>query len=284
MDRCRFSYPVRLMSRCLHVSPSGYYAWKKHRPSRRAVANATLLERIRELHETSDGTFGAPRMWEELTFEEIPCSPNRVARLMRQAGLQGIPIRRRRGGRRKKSRPPGIEDLLMRDFNADRKNHKWVIDITEIPTDEGKLYVAAVQDLCTKKVPGWSMSSRQTRDLALQAVLMALLQCEEGDEVILHSDQGSQFTSGDYQRLLKRHHVTCSMGSVGTCADNAAAESFFALLKRDRIHRRRYATRAEARRDVFDYIERFHNPRMQRRLIRQARKEAGLTQPSTESG
>jgi putative transposase len=128
------------------------------------------------------------------------------------------------------------------------------------------------------------MSRRQTRDLALQAVLMAPLQCDEGDEVILHSDQGSQFTSGDYQRLLQRHRVTCSMGAVGTCADNAAAESFFGLLKRDRTRRRKYETRAEARRDVFDYIERFHNPRMQRRLIRQARKDAGLTQPSTEMG
>jgi len=273
-----------MMCRCLKVSPGGYYAWKKRQPSPRAVANQALLQRIREIHELSDGSFGAPRMWEELNFEEIPCSRNRVARLMRQEGLRGVPVRRRRGGSRKKRRPPGIEDLLMREFNADRKNQKWVIDITEIPTGEGKLYVATVQDLCTKRVPGWSMSRRQTRDLALQAVLMALLQCDEGDEVILHSDQGSQFTSGDYQRLLQRHKVTCSMGAVGTCADNAAAESFFALLKRDRIHRRRYATRAEARRDVFDYIERFHNPRMQRRLIRQARKEAGLTQPSTDMG
>ena len=284
MDRCRVSYPVRLMSRCLHVSPSGYYAWKKRRPSRRAVANAALLERIRELHEASDGTFGAPRMWEELTFEEISCSPNRVARLMRRAGLQGIPIRRRRGGRRKKSRPPGIEDHLERDFVADRPNHKWVTDLTEVPTDEGKLYLGAVQDLYSREVVGWSMSSRRPRDLALQAVLMALWQREDNKPVILHSDQGSQFTSGDYQRFLKRNRLTCSMGAVGSCADNAAAESFFALLKRDRIHRRKYGTRAEARADIFDYIERFHNPRMRRRLIRQARKEAVLTQPSTESG
>jgi putative transposase len=248
------------------------------------VANAALLTRIRELHEVSDGTFGAPRMWEELTFEEISCSPNRVARLMRQARLQGIPIRRRRGGRRKKSRPVGIEDHLGRDFVADRPNHKWVTDLTEIPTDEGKLYLATVQDLYSKKVVGWATSSRQTRDLVLQAVLMALWQREDNKPVILHSDQGSQFTSGDYQRFLKRHNLTCSMGAVGTCADNAAAESFYALFKRDRVHRRRYATRAEARADVFDYIERFHNPRMQRRLIRQARKEATLTQPSTESG
>jgi len=191
MDDCRDSYPVRLMCRCLRVSPSGYYAWKNRRPGPRAVANTALLHRIRELHDLSDGSFGAPRMWEEMNFEEIPCSLNRVARLMRQDGLRGVPVRRRRGGRRKISRPPGIEDLLLRDFVADRKNHKWVTDITEIPTSEGKLYVATVQDLFTKKVPGWSMSSRQTRDLALQAVLMALLQCEEGDDVILHSDQGS---------------------------------------------------------------------------------------------
>lgn len=284
LDVRRREYPVRMMCRCLQVSPSGYYAWKQRRPSRRAVANAALLERIRELHEASDGTFGAPRMWEELAFEEIPCSRNRVARLMRRAGLQGIPIRRCRGGRRKPTRPEGIADHLRRDFGADRPNHKWVTDLTEIVTEEGKLYLGAVQDLFSKEVVGWSMSSRQTRALALQAVLMALWQREDAKPVILHSDQGSQFTSGEYQRFLIGHRVTCSMGSVGTCADNAAAESFFALLKRDRIHRRRYATRAQARVDVFDYIERFHNPRMRRRLIRQARKGSGLTQLSTESG
>ena len=284
MDRCRITYPVRLMCRCLHVCPSGYYAWRKRSPSRRAVANEALLKRIRKLHADSEGAFGAPRMWEELEFEEIRCSVNRVARLMRLDGLQGIPTRRRRGRKRSKGRPPGIDDHLQRDFVAHQANRKWVTDITEIKTDEGKLYLGAVKDLYSSEVVGWSMSRRQTRSLALQAVLMALWQREENTPVILHSDQGSQFTSGEYQRFLIGHKLTCSMSAVGSCADNASAESFFALLKRDRINQRSYRTRAEARADVFDYIERFHNPRMRRRLALLARKESRLTQPSTESG
>jgi putative transposase len=223
-------------------------------------------------------------MWEELDFEEIRCSRNRVARLMRLDGLQGVPTRRRRGKKRSKGRPPSIDDHLQRDFVAHQANRKWVTDLTEIKTDEGKLYLGTVKDLYSSEVVGWSMSHRQTRSLALQAVLMALWQREEKTPVILHSDQGSQFTSGEYQRFLIGHKLTCSMGAVGSCADNASAESFFALLKRDRVNRRSYRTRAEARADVFDYIERFHNPRMRRRLARLARKESRLTQLSTESG
>jgi len=244
------------------------------------------MVRIQELHTASDGVFGAPRMWEELRYEGEGCSRNRVARLMRAHGLQGVPARGRRRKKKRGSggRPAGIEDHLARNFVARRANAKWVTDITEISTEEGKLYLSAVQDLYSKEVVGWSMSRRQTRSLALRAVLMALWQREERTPVVLHSDQGSQFTSGEYQRFLVGHKLTCSMSAVGSCADNAPAESFFGLLKRDRVHRREYATCAEARTDVFDYIERFHNPRMRRRLERLAREESCLTQPSAESG
>jgi len=163
-------------------------------------------------------------------------------------------------------------------------NAKWVTDITYIRTGEGWLYLSVVVDLFSKRVVGWSMGPRQDRSLVLQAVLMALWQREETTEVILHSDRGTQFTSDEYQTFLAGHNLVCSMSAVGTCADNAAAESFFGLLKRDRVHRRQYATRSEARTDVFDYIERFHNPRMNRRLERLAREEAALTQPSVKSG
>jgi putative transposase len=261
------------MCRCLRVSPSGYYAWRKRKPSPRTQENARLLTRIQELHKASDGVLGAPRMWEELEAEGETCSPNRVARLMRLHGLQGVPVRRAWRKKPSGKQPVGVENHLARDFVAQRSNAKWVTDITYIPTTEGWLYLSAVQDLYSKEIVGWSMGVRQTRQLVLQAVLMALWQREEKTPVVLHSDRGTQFTSGEYQRFLKGHNLTCSMSAKGTCADNAPAESFFGLLKRDRVNRRRYATRAEARTDVFDYIERFHNPRMRRRTERQAQEK-----------
>ncbi len=223
-------------------------------------------------------------MWEELRFEGETCSRNRVARLMRVDGLQGIPHRRRWKKKVSGPRPVGIENHLARDFVSRQPNTKWVTDITYIRTGEGWLYLCVVVDLFSKLVVGWSMGPRQDRSMVLQAVLMALWQREETTAVILHSDRGTQFTSDEYQQFLSGHNLICSMSAVGTCADNAAAESFFGLLKRDRVHRRQYTTRSEARTDVFDYIERFHNPRMNRRLERLAREEAVLTQLSVKTG
>jgi putative transposase len=272
------------MCRCLQVSPSGYYGWQKRALSPRVRENQRLVKRIRELHTMSDGVFGSPRMWEELRYEGESCSRNRVARLMRLNGIQGIPQKKHWRKKVSAQRPAAIRNHLDRDFNATRSNSKWVTDITYIRTGEGWLYLCAVLDLYSKEVVGWSMSKRQQRSLVLQAVLMALWQREDRTPVILHSDRGTQFTSDEYQRFLAGHNLTCSMSAVGTCADNAAAESFFGLLKRDRVYRRQYLTRGEARSDVFDYIERFHNPRMRRRLERRTRDEANLTQASVESG
>ena len=285
MERCRYAFPIRLMSRCLKVSPSGYYAWRKRPLSRRARDNQRLLNRIQDLHTASDGVLGSPRMWEELRYEGETASRNRVARLMRANGIQGVPQRRRWRKKPSGPRPVDIQNHLARDFAASRPNTKWVTDITYLRTGEGWLYLCTVMDLYSKEVVGWSMSSKQERTLVLQAVLMALWQREETTPVVLHSDRGTQFTSDEYQQFLVGHNLTCSMSAVGSCADNAAAESFFGLLKRDRVHRRQYVMRAEARTDVFDYIERFHNPRMRRRLERLAREEeSALTQPSVESG
>jgi len=223
-------------------------------------------------------------MWEELRYEGETCSLNRVARLMRVDGIQGVPQRKRWRKKASGQRPTDIHNHLARDFTATQSNAKWVTDITYIRTAEGWLYLCVVQDLYTKQIVGWSMSRRQQRSMVLQAVLMALWQREERSPVVLHSDRGTQFTSDEYQQFLAGHNLTCSMSAVGNCADNAAAESFFGLLKRDRVHRRQYLTREEARADVFDYIERFHNPRMRRRLERLARDSANLTQASVESG
>ncbi len=203
---------------------------------------------------------------------------------MRDDGLRGIPQRRRWGMKPTGTRPAHVQNHLARDFTADRPNTKWVTDISYIRTAEGWLYLCIVVDLYSGRVVGWSMSARQDRQLVLQAVLMALWQRPNRSPVILHSDRGCQFTRDEYQRFLKGHQIQSSMSAVGTCADNAAAESFFGMLKRERVNRRQYRTRAEARSDVFDYIERFHNPRRARRTEQREKKEVGLTQLSVEKG
>ena len=284
IERCRAAFPVRLMCRCLRVSPSGYYGWRDRPASRRTQANRRLLVRIRSLHAESDGVFGSPRMWQELRYLGEPCSRNRVARLMRDNGLRGIPQRRRWRTKPTGTRPDHVQNHLARDFTADQPNTKWVTDITYIRTAEGWLYLSVVVDLYSGRVVGWSMSPRQDRQLVIQAVLMALWQRKDRSLVVLHSDRGCQFTSDEYQRFLKGHQIRSSMSAVGTCADNAAAESFFGLLKRERVNRRQYRTRAEARSDVFDYIERFHNPRRTRKLEQLRKEEVGLTQPSVRKG
>lgn len=163
-------------------------------------------------------------------------------------------------------RPDNIQNHLERDFSASESDTKWVTDITYIRTGEGWLYLAVVVDLFCGQVVGWSMSQRMDRQLVIRAVLMALWKKKSKNPVVLHSDRGSQFTSHEYQQFLAGHNITCSMSAVGSCYDNAAAESFFGLLKRERVNRRRYVTRADARADVFEYIEVFYNPRKRRKL------------------
>jgi putative transposase len=223
-------------------------------------------------------------MWEDLRYAGERCGRHRVARMMRRAGLQGVPQRRQWRKKPAGVRPRGTRNHLERDFHAAAPNTKWVTDITYIRTAEHWLYLCVVLDLYSGLVVGWSMSPHQDRQLVVQAVLMALWQRPARTPVILHSDRGCQFTSEEYQRFLEAHQVTCSMSAVGSCADNAAAESFFGVLKRERVNRTHYRTRAEARADIFDYIERCHNPRQRRRLDMQQQQERLLTQPSVISG
>ncbi|WP_087944982.1 IS3 family transposase [Xanthomonas phaseoli] len=285
IERCRDEFPIRLMCRCLKVSASGYYAWSKRPASARQVENERLVVRMRELHEDSRGTLGAGRMREDLAEEGESASLNRVARLMAADGLQGWPRRKRRGQRVSPAvTPPGVVNLLERDFLALEPETKWVTDITEIKTRQGKLYLCIVLDLYDQRIVGWSMHDRQDRQMVIRAVQMAVWQRQGSDEVILHSDRGSQFRSGDYQGYLAANGLTCSMSAVGLCGDNAACEGFFGLLKRERIYRTSYPTLEAARADVFDYIERRHNPRMRRRVARQDQKVAVLLKPSVISG
>lgn len=260
------------MCRCLKVSASGYYAWASRPLSSRATANQHLLSRIREIHDDSGGMIGSPRMHEDLAAEGTSTSLNRVARLMAKHGIQGWPRKKRGRMGRASSRPQGIQNHLQRDFSALEPDTKWVTDITEISTQEGKLYLCVVLDLFSKLIVGWSMHHRQDRQMVIKAVQMAVWQRQGETPVILHSDRGTQFTSGDYQRYLGSNRLVSSMSAVGHCGDNAACEGFFGMLKRERVHHRRYRTQDEARADLFEYIERFHNPRMRRRVAAQDQK------------
>lgn len=257
------------MCRCLKVSPSGYYDWEKRSPSPRQIDNDRLLGRIREIHEDSRGIIGVPRMHEDLGEAGETASKNRIARLMASAGLQGWPRKKRRGQRYSPVLPPAdVQNQLQRDFTALEPETKWVTDITELKTGEGRLYLCVVIDLFSKLVVGWSMHHRQDRQMVIRAVEMAVWQRQGNGNIILHSDRGSQFRSTDYQRFLKQSSLICSMSAVGHCGDNAACEGFFGVLKRERTNRMKYPTLDAAKSDLFNYIERFHNPRMRKRIAK----------------
>jgi putative transposase len=255
-----------MMCRLLNVSTSGYYEWRSRKPGERQQDNTRLLKKIRDIHQDSDGVFGSPRIYEELRYRGETCSLNRVARLMQSNVMAGIPCKRQWRKRKPGMRPDDIRNHLNRDFAATEANMKWVTDITYVRTGEGWLYLAVIIDLYDGLVIGWSMSSRMRKQLVIQAVLMALWRKQDKVSVILHSDRGSQYTSHEYQQFLKDHKIVSSMSAVGSCYDNAAAESFFGVLKRERVNRRYYVTRAEARADIFDYIETFYNWRKRRKL------------------
>jgi putative transposase len=246
----------------MEVSPSGFYEWLERGPSARSRANVKLLVQIRTYFEASDRTYGAPRILRDLQAAGERCGENRVARLMRGAKL--VARRRRRrlpadsGVRHEHGLAP---NLLERQFEAAGPNQRWVADFTYLWTAEGWLYVAVVLDLYSRRVVGWSMSAQMSAQFVLDALLMALWRRGKPKELLHHSDQGSQYTSEDFQRLLAAQGIVCSMSRRGDCWDNAAMESFFSSLKTERTSRRRYARRDEARADVFDYIERFYNAR-----------------------
>jgi len=255
----RAQYALRRMCRALDVSRSGYYAWLKRPLSRRAREDGILLAAIEDAHRRSRGTYGSPRVYHALARANIRCGRHRVARLMRQAGLYGIPKPKRKGTTQSEAGRSVAPDLVERDFTASRPNEKWVADITYIPTQEGWLYLAVVMDLFSRRIVGWSMQQCQTEDLVINALSMAVVGREAPVGLIHHSDQGGQYTSTSTQALLNLHQIRASMGSKGDCYDNAAMESFVASLKREWTHRRAYAARSEARLDLFWYIEVFYN-------------------------
>ena len=253
-------FSVRAMCRCLRIQPSGFYAWLKNPLSKRAREDARQTELIREAWKDSGKVYGYRKLHDDLLDQGEACRPNRVARLASLAGIKAQIGYKRRPGSYGGKPSLVIDNTLDRQFDVEAPDRVWVTDITYIRTLEGFAYLAVVIDLYSRRVVGWSMQSRQTTDMVLQALLMAVWRRKPKSKVLIHSDQGSQFTSMDWASFLKHHNLEHSMSRRGNCHDNAVAESFFNLLKRERIRRRTYGTRAEARQDVFDYIEMFYNP------------------------
>jgi len=214
---------------------------------------------IRQIHTGSKGVYGAQRIYVELKAQGIHHGRHKVARLMRQAGLQGCPQRRFKVTTRSDPSHPVAENLLQQDFTAEAPNRRWASDITYIPTQQGWLYLAVVMDLYSRRIVGWSMDRWMGRHLVIDALLMALGARGSQGELMHHSDRGAQYTSDDFRNLLQQHGIECSMSAKGNCYDNAVVESFFGLLKRERVNRTRYLTRDDARADIFDYIECFYN-------------------------
>ena len=247
-----------MMCRVLRVSRQGYYAWLKRSPGKRQREDATLLPLIRQRFRRSGGSYGSPRIWAQLRAEGYAVGRHRVARLMREAGLQA---RRKQGYRRKRTTAAAnapVGNLLDQNFQASKPNRKWLADITYIAAGQDHLKLALIMDAWSRRLVGWSMSARATSQLTKAALNMALQRREVSQGLIHHSDRGSQYTDHSYQKLLQDRGIQQSMSAAGNCYDNAMMESFIATLKTECAHTR-FATMAEARRAVFRYIEGWYN-------------------------
>lgn len=246
--------------RVLRVSTSGYYEWRGRVPSLRAVADAALSAQIREIHATSRGTYGVPRVHAELRLGRgVRCSRKRVARLMRSAKLCGIYVRRRKRGY---PALPVHDDLVRRRFVADAPNRLWLTDITEHPTREGKVYLAAVLDVYARRIVGWSIADHLRAELVVDALEMARWRRRPAPgKTVLHSDRGAQYTSWAFGHRLRAAGLLGSMGRVGSAYDNAMMESFFSTLQRELLDRKSWTTRKELASAIFEWIEAWYNPR-----------------------
>jgi putative transposase len=254
--------PVRTMCRLLAVQPSGYYAWTTGRssPCQREARKLQLIESIRLVHERSGGRYGSPRVHQALKKQGVICSRKRVAKLMQQAQVRSTRHRRFRVKTTDSNHAhPLAGNLLNRQFEQEAINQAWASDITYVTTDEGWLYVASVMDLCSRRIIGWSTADHLRAELAEEALSMAIRERCPAEGLLHHSDRGVQYACGDYQAVLERHGISCSMSRSGNCYDNASMESFFKTFKVELVYQAHYATRAEARRSIHAYIEVFYN-------------------------
>ena len=264
----RSIWPVAWLCNALGVSRSGFHAWLKRTPSARSRSDEALGRRVRASFVASDRTYGARRVWHDMLAEGFACGLHRIERLMQLQALRARPRRRRLPKDEGDRQMPGVaSNILDRQFEAERPNQKWIADFTYIWTAEGWLYVSAVIDVFSRRVVGWSMSATMTAQLVADALLMAVWRRGKPRELLHHSDQGSQYSSEQFQRLMADSGIVCSMSRSGNVWDNAAMESFFSSLKTERTARKTYRTRNEARADVFDYIERFYNAKRRHSTI-----------------
>ncbi|MFG0297051.1 MAG: IS3 family transposase [Maioricimonas sp. JB045] len=255
-------WPVTIQCEVLQVSRSGFYAWRSRPESQRSKRQAALASEIASIHSDPDmKSYGSPRVHQELLARGFAVSENTVARLMRACGFRASSSRKFRVTTDSRHSLPVAENVLNRHFQQDQPDRVWLADITSIWTREGWLYLACVLDACSRKVVGWSMSDRMKEDLVLDALRDALGRRRPAPDggLLHHSDRGSQYAGRSYQELLREANISCSMSRRGNCWDNAMMESFFATLKKERVHQEEYATRSAARASVFDYIERFYN-------------------------
>lgn len=261
IDDHRTVWPIAVQCDVLEVARSGYYAWRKRPPSSQAQRRAELTDRIQEIHARKDhDAYGAPRIHRELLAQGHACNRKTVAKCMKQAGIQAKTVKKFRVTTTDSNHSqPVAQNIVDRNFNPSEKNETWTADVTYIPTNEGWLYLAAVEDLYSRKIVGWSMSERVDSRLVVDALEMAIQRELPGEDLVAHSDRGVQYASEHYQTLLRKHCVTCSMSRKGNCWDNAPMESFFATLKKELVHHKRYQTRQEARQSLFEYIETFYN-------------------------
>ena len=255
------SFPVGLMCKVLGVSRSGFYAWQKRPESKRKRQDHSLKARIRRVHKESRSTYGSPRIHRELCDQGESCGRHRVARLMREDGLKAKVKKRYKATTDSKHNLPVAPNLLQRNFDPVAPDQVWASDITYIWTAEGWLYLAVVLDLFSRSVVGWSMSRRIDRHLVMNALTMAIKRRSPACGLIHHSDRGVQYASDDFQALLAKHGIRCSMSRKGDCWDNAAVESFFGTLKQEEVFHCHYFSRQQARQSLFDYIEFFYNRR-----------------------
>lgn len=256
------TWPVRLMCRVLAVSPSGYYSWRSRPESARLASNRQLVDDVRRIHAEHHGRYGAPRMHAALRAEGRAASRGRVERLMRRHGIRALAGRRFRPCTTDSRHDlPVAPNLLKQDFSASRRDTVWLADITYLPTREGWLYLAAVLDLATRKIVGWSMRDHMRSELTVAALMMARQRQRPAAGLICHSDRGSQYAAEAYRKQLADMKAIPSMSRTACCYDNAPMESFFHTLKVELVHQQRWATRDEARRDLFAFIEGYYDRR-----------------------
>jgi transposase InsO family protein len=253
-------WPIQRQCQVLQVTRSGYYAWQKRPISATAQKRAELTRQVEKVYIENRRVYGAPRIHEELQASGHSCNRKTVAKVMKQAGIRSIMTKKFRVATTDSNHPhPVADNIVNRHFNPQGPNQVWTADITYIPTQEGWLYLAAVEDLYSRKIVGWSMSASMESRLVVDALQMAIQRELPGDGLVAHSDRGVQYASEHYQRVLNQNQITCSMSRKGNCWDNAPMESFFSTLKRELVHHEDYHTHNQARQSLFEYIEVFYN-------------------------